>query len=69
MHVFAKVSVLVPALALVEDSGAFIGTAQLLCVVAHFLPAALVARLRDDCMTPNVGIANTLYFGALRAQR
>lgn len=69
MHTVGKASVLVPTVAFVEDGGSFIGTAQLLCVVADFLSATLFARLRNDGVTANVGIANTLYFGAFRAQR
>jgi hypothetical protein len=69
MHAFARASVLVPALAFVEDSRAFVGTAQLLGVVAHFLPAALFARLRDGRIASNVSVVDTLNFGALRPQR
>lgn len=39
---------LVAAVALIENRGSFIGTSQLLCVVAHLLAPALFAALGND---------------------
>ena len=57
-----------PAFALVEDGGAFVSTAQLLRVEAHFLPTALLAHLIDDSMRLHVRVVDGLHFGALGAQ-
>ena len=40
--------VLVAAVALIENRGSFIGTPQLLCVVADFFAPALFAALGND---------------------
>lgn len=58
----------VSAVALVKDSGPFISTTELLCVVADLFPAALFASLCNDAGRLHVCVGNGLHFGPLRAQ-
>lgn len=55
-------------LALVKDCRAFIGTAQLLCIEAHFLPSALFAGLSDNGMCLHIFIGDSLHLGAFAAE-
>jgi hypothetical protein len=54
--------------ALVEDGGTFICTAQLLGVVADLFVTALFARESDDTGCVHVVLGNGLNFGALCAE-
>lgn len=54
--------------ALVEDSGTFVSTSQLLSVVANFFTATLLAALGDDTGGVHIVFRNGLHFRALCAQ-
>jgi len=58
-----------PAIALIKDCRAFIGTAQLLSVVADLFSAAFLARVLNDAGGLDIVVVDGLYFGSLRAQR
>ena len=56
-----------PALALIEDCGAFIGAPQLLRVEADLLSSALFAAYIDDGARLHVGLIDGLHFGPFSA--
>lgn len=58
----------VSAFTFVEDSGALVRAAQLLCVVANLLPTTLTTRLIDDGMSLHIVLGDGLHLGALRTQ-
>lgn len=61
---------LVPtALAGVEDGAAFVGAAQLLCVVSHFFLSATLARVSDGRRGLHIFFSERLHFGSLGTER
>jgi hypothetical protein len=68
IHKKEAIDVLVTAVALIEDCGAFVCTTQLLGVVADLLATALLAGKIDDTGRVHVILGNGLNFGSLCAQ-